>query len=83
MDKKNTTIGVLLLIAAFAGMIWFRPQPAPRPVAPPPPAVPPAAEGTAPSVAGAPTAAAPAPVIAPVANGFYALPAEPRPRRSR
>lgn len=75
MDKKNTTIGVLLLIAAFAGMIWFRPQPAPRPVAPPPPAVPPAAEGTAPSVAGAPTAAAPAPAIAPVANGFYALPA--------
>ena len=75
MDKKNTTIGVLLLIAAFAGMIWFRPKPAPRPVAPPPPAVQPVVEGAAPAVAGAPTASTPAPAITPpVANGFYALP---------
>ncbi len=73
MDKKNTTIGVLLLIAAFAGMIWFRPQPQPRPVAPVPAATPPAVEGATPA-AGQPTSA-PLPAAAPlVAHGLYALP---------
>ena len=77
MDKKNTTIGVILLIAAFAGMIWFRPKPQPRPAAPMPAVV----ENGNPSANGAtmtPAVGSPAsaPVPAPlVANGLYALPA--------
>lgn len=66
MDKKNTTIGVILLIAAFAGLYFFRPAPQPRPIAPAPTAAPSAAT---PATADAPVAAAP------VANGYYALPA--------
>lgn len=37
MDKKNLTIGVLLMIAAFASMYFFKgPPPAPAPAAPKP-----------------------------------------------
>ncbi len=77
MDKKNTTIGVILLIAAFAGMIWFRPKPQPRPVAPAPVAVEngttPAGGSAAPAVAASP-ATQPGVAQTPVANGLYALP---------
>ncbi len=76
MDKKNTTIGIVLLIAAFAGMYFFRPQPTPRPTAPAPTAVEGSAAPAAPgSLAPAAGAAQPAAVAAPVANGYYALPA--------
>jgi YidC/Oxa1 family membrane protein insertase len=77
MDKKNTTIGVLLLIGAFAGMIWFRPKPTPPPAAPAAIATQPAVEGTAPAASGTgqPATAAQAPAITPpVANGFYLYP---------
>ncbi len=78
MDKKNTTIGVILLIAAFAGMYFFRPAPQPRPAAPPPAAV----ETTAAPAAGAATPAAQAPnasaqspiATPPVSNGLFAYP---------
>ncbi len=74
MDKKNTTIGILLLIGAFAGMIWFRQKPAPQPAAPVPALTQPTAEGSTPASAQpAPTAQAPA-ITPPIANGFYALP---------
>lgn len=71
MDKKNTTIGVLLLLAAFA-IIYFSPKPAMPPPAPQPdpasPAVP--AIGTAPGT----VAAVPAPN--PVNAAFAAVNAE-------
>lgn len=74
MDKKNTTIGVLLLLAAFA-IIYFAPRPAPPPPGPAPEV---AAPGTpavaAPAQAGAaPGVAAPAPVANPVNAAFAAM----------
>ncbi len=56
MDKKNTTIGVLLLIAAFA-MIYFGPKPAPTPPAPAPVQTDPAAPAGPSATPGAPAAA--------------------------
>jgi len=47
MDKKNFTIGALLLVAAFA-LLYFAPRPAPPPMRPSTPARP-AATGTAPA----------------------------------
>jgi YidC/Oxa1 family membrane protein insertase len=49
MDKKNTTIGVVLLLAAFA-VIYFAPRPAP------PPLPPPGSENNTPATATAPGA---------------------------
>ncbi|MEY2880374.1 MAG: hypothetical protein RLZZ15_2754 [Verrucomicrobiota bacterium] len=87
MDKKNTTIGVLLIVAAFA-ISYFMPKPAPAPT--PPPAAPAAAPAiaspasavtpdrtTAASASAATASAAitPAPVAAPAAlrpDGAYA-----------
>ena len=74
MDKKNTTIGVLLLLAAFA-IIYFAPRPAPPPPGPAPdmvaPGTPPA---TAPAAVGAtPGVAAPAPMANPVNAAFAAM----------
>jgi YidC/Oxa1 family membrane protein insertase len=64
MDKKNFTIGAVLLVAAFA-VLFF----APRPTPPPAPVTPPAASGAAPatpakSADGQPAANAPTPAAA-------------------
>ena len=47
MDKKNFTLGALLLVAAFA-ILFLSPRPAPTPPAPPPAAAP-AAPGPPPT----------------------------------
>src|SRR5688572_33314854 len=65
MDKKNTTIGVLLLLAAFA-MIYFAPRSAPPPRLP-------ASEKS--PVATAPGAPAVAPTVPPGANQDTSPPA--------
>ncbi len=65
MDKKNTTIGVVLLLAAFA-KIYFGPKPTPPPPAPAPTQTDP----TAP--AGTSATATPGAPAAPVANTAFA-----------
>lgn len=79
MDKKNTIIGVALLLAAF-GAFYFNARNQPKRLPPPPPAAvqtpaAPAAAGS-PSVPAVPGAAQPAPAaIAPLsANGLYVGP---------
>jgi YidC/Oxa1 family membrane protein insertase len=79
MDKKNTIIGVALLLAAF-GAFYFNARNQPKRLPPPPPAVvqapaAPAAAGS-PSAPAVPGAAQPAPAaIAPLsANGLYVGP---------
>jgi YidC/Oxa1 family membrane protein insertase len=83
MDKKNTTIGVALLLAAFA-VIYFAPRPAPPPFVPKteraeattPGASSPAAgalpgtRGTTPSSTATTPANLPAPAIATLGNDF-------------
>lgn len=58
MDKKNTTIGVLLLLAAFA-LIYFSPRPTPPPLTPSPesPATPASGATTTPTAGSAPSTA--------------------------
>ena len=56
MDKKNFTLGALLLVAAFA-ILFLSPRPTPPPPAPPPAAAP---ANSAPAAPGA-TPAAPVP----------------------
>ena len=63
MDKKNTTIGVLLLLAAFA-MIYFSPKAPPPPPAPAPAAAP----AATPAVPGAPVAPLAIPAFSAVAR---------------
>ncbi len=70
MDKKNTTIGVVLLLAAFA-IIYFSPKPPPAPPAPVAAPATPAAPGT-PAAAASPAA----PVNAPT-GAFAAVTADP------
>jgi YidC/Oxa1 family membrane protein insertase len=74
MDKKNTTIGVLLLLAAFA-IIYFAPRPTPPPAgSAPETAAPGTPAATAPAPAGAtPDAAAPVPAANPVNAAFAAM----------
>jgi YidC/Oxa1 family membrane protein insertase len=66
MDKKNTTIGVLLLLAAFA-LIYFTPRPTPPPMTPSPDGTAtPAATATSPSTPStgtAPSTASPPPAL--------------------
>ena len=70
MDKKNTTIGVVLLLAAFA-MIYYGPK-----APPPPPPAPPAAAapaGTPGAPAGTPGAPGTATATAPVNTAFASI----------
>jgi len=64
MDKKNFTIGMLLLIAAFA-IMFLTPRPPPPPSAPAPTRPAPGTQPEATSPAGQPAAAAPATTAAP------------------
>ncbi len=67
MDKKNTTIGVLLILAAFASVLYFAPKPTP----------PPAGGSTTPpaaAVTGVPLPEAAAPLSAASANTTAATP---------
>jgi YidC/Oxa1 family membrane protein insertase len=77
MDKKNTTIGVLLLLAAFA-IIYFAPRPAPPPMAPNPEPTSPGAPATTTATPGETpaTATAPSQTANPVNAAFAAANAE-------
>ena len=71
MDKKNTVIGVLLLVAAFA-LVYLGPKPErPAAIMPPPTAGAPALS-TAAGTTGAPAGTAPATAPAPLANSAFA-----------
>ena len=61
MDKKNFTLGALLLVAAFA-ILFLSPRPTPPPPAPPPAAAPANPGDAAPATAAAPGATPAAPV---------------------
>ena len=82
MDKKNTIIGVALLLAAF-GAFYINARNQPKRLPAPPPAATQPASVSAPAVAtnGAPAAQAPADAqqaaaaVLPAANGYYAVPA--------
>ena len=70
MDKKNTTIGIALLLAAFAALYFgqkYAPPPAPRPVAPMQ-AAPAATPGTPGAVATPGTAGQPGLFVAPISE---------------
>jgi YidC/Oxa1 family membrane protein insertase len=75
MDKKNTTIGVVLLIAALASL-YLSARYGAKPAAPLPSAPPPGETVTAPTSAAPDVTAAPAPAAVAPASGPQSLPAQ-------
>lgn len=73
MDKKNTIIGVALLLVAFASLYFTSPRPQPVDSAPAPAAVSDAPLEGQPGTAGTPAATAIAPPPAPPSTTFAAL----------
>lgn len=75
MDKKNYTIGAVLLVAAFA-ILFFGPRsPSPAPLSPPPPGAgqnAPAGSGSPPAAPTAAGQAEPAPAASPTPNTAFA-----------